>query len=56
MVLDIIASYRAINNKDILAIGMYKDFTEKMKIQRKLQTSEDAYRTLVESMPEAIIL
>ena len=56
MVLDIIASYRAINNKDILAIGMYKDFTEQMKIQRKLQASEDAYRTLVESMPEAIIV
>ena len=56
LVLDIIASYRAINNQDILAVGMYKDFTEQMKIQRKLQASEDAYRTLVESLPEAIIV
>ena len=54
--LDIIASYRAINNQDILAVGMYKDFTEQMKIQRKLQASEDAYKTLVESLPEAIIV
>ena len=37
LVLDIIASYRAINNQDILAVGMYKDFTEQMKIQRKLK-------------------
>ena len=54
--LDIIASYRSINNHDILAVGMYKDFTEQMKIQRKLQASEDTYRTLVESLPEAIIV
>ena len=54
--LDIIASYRSINNRDILAVGMYKDFTEQMKIQRKLQASEDTYRTLVESLPEAIIV
>ena len=40
-VLDIIASYRSINNQDILAVGMYKNFTEQMKIQRKLQASED---------------
>ena len=55
-VLDIIASYRPINNQDILAVGMYKNFTEQMKIQRKLQASGDAYRTLVESLPEAIIV
>ena len=55
-VLDIIASYRSINNQDILAVGMYKNFTEQMKIQRKLQASEEAYRTLVESLPEAIIV
>ena len=56
LVLDVIASYRSINNQDILAVGMYKDFTEQMKIQRKLQASEDTYRTLVESLPEAIIV
>ncbi|MBS4201601.1 diguanylate cyclase [Bacillus sp. FJAT-49732] len=55
-VLDIIASYRSINNQDIIAVGMYKNFTEQMKIQRLLQTSEDTYRTLVESLTEAIIV
>ncbi|WP_246197132.1 diguanylate cyclase domain-containing protein [Cytobacillus depressus] len=56
IVLDIIASYQPINNQEILAIGMYKNFTEQMKIQRKLQASEDTYRTLVESLPVAIIV
>lgn len=54
-ILDILASYRAINNEEILAIGMYKDFTEQMFIQEKLQESERNYRTLVENLPEAII-
>lgn len=55
-VLDVIASYRSINNQDILAVGMYKNFTEQMEIQRKLHASENTYRTLVESLPEAIIV
>lgn len=55
-VLDVIASYRSINTGNILAVGMYKNFTEQMRIQAKLQASEDTYRTLVESLQEAIIV
>ncbi|MEI4770600.1 sensor domain-containing diguanylate cyclase [Psychrobacillus sp. FJAT-51614] len=55
-VLDILASYRAINNGEVLAVGMYKDFTEQMSIQRKLQASEDCYRNLVEFIPDAIFV
>ncbi|QGS67893.1 PAS domain S-box protein [Oceanobacillus sp. 143] len=54
-ILDILASYRAINNKEVLAVGMYKDFTEQMYIQRKLMESEHCYRMLVEYLPETII-
>ncbi|MFJ7728641.1 diguanylate cyclase domain-containing protein [Neobacillus sp. NPDC097160] len=36
-ILDVIASYGSINNQSILAVGMYKNFTDQMKIQRKLE-------------------
>lgn len=54
-ILDILASYWSVNNDRILAIGMYKDFTEQALIQRKLEASEYCYRTLVEYLPEAIV-
>lgn len=54
VILDILASYRAINQGEVLAVGMYKDFTEQMEIQRRLQASEDCYRNLVEFIPDAI--
>lgn len=53
--LDILASYRAINKGEILAVAMYKDFTEQMKIQQKLLESEYCYRMLIEYLPETII-
>ncbi|MEH7523068.1 sensor domain-containing diguanylate cyclase [Bacillus sp. JJ1503] len=53
--LDILASYWSVNNKRILAIGMYKNFTEQMEIQKKLEESEYCYRTLVEYLPDAIV-
>lgn len=53
--LDILASYWSVNSDRILAIGMYKDFTEQMIIQRQLEDSEYCYRTLVEYLPEAIV-
>ncbi|WP_010094954.1 diguanylate cyclase domain-containing protein [Ornithinibacillus scapharcae] len=53
--LDILASYRVINNEKVLAVAMYKDFTEQMMIQRKLEESEYCYRMLVEYLPETII-
>jgi diguanylate cyclase (GGDEF)-like protein/PAS domain S-box-containing protein len=53
--LDILASYRVINNEKVLAVAMYKDFTEQMIIQRKLEESEYCYRMLVEYLPETII-
>ncbi|WP_249871544.1 sensor domain-containing diguanylate cyclase [Oceanobacillus saliphilus] len=54
-ILNILASYRAIKDEEVLAVGMYKDFTEQMVIQKKLQESEYCYRTLVEYLPETII-
>lgn len=55
-VLDILASYWPVNDEKILAIGLYKDFTEQKRIQSKLEESEYYYRSLVEHLPEAIIL
>jgi len=56
VILDILASYRAINNGEVLAVGMYKDFTEQMNIQRRLRASEGCYRNLVEFIPNAIFV
>lgn len=55
-VLEVLASYRAINQGEILAVGMYKDFTEQIEIGRKLQASEENYRNLVEFIPDAIFV
>ncbi len=55
-VLDILATYRAINKGEALAVVMYKDFTEQMKIKRRLKESEDCYRKLVDFLPDAIIV
>lgn len=55
-VLDILASYRSVNKEEILAVGMYKDFTAQMEIQRKLQASQYCYRNLVEFIPDAIFV
>lgn len=54
--LDVLASYWPVNDGNILAIGIYKDFTEQMKFQKKLAKSEYYYRILVEHLPEAIVL
>lgn len=53
--LTILASYHVLNQDEVLAIAMYKDFTEHMNIQRQLQESEHNYRKLIENFPEAII-
>lgn len=55
-ILDILASYRAINKGDVLAVAMYKDFTEQVEIQRQLEASEDCYRSLVDFLPDAVIV
>ena len=43
--LDILASYWSVNNERILAIGMYKDFTEQMLIQK---TTEKKVNIVIE--------
>ncbi|WP_211753618.1 PAS domain S-box protein [Oceanobacillus limi] len=55
-VLDVLASYRPINKGDILAVGMYKDITDRVMMQKQLEESEQRYRKIVELSPEAIII
>ncbi len=55
-ILEILASYRPINKGNILAVGMYKDITERKKFQKKLKESERRYRKLVELSPDAVIV
>lgn len=53
---DILASYRAINKNQILAVAMYKDITEEKKIKHKLKVTEHCYQALVEYSPDAILV
>jgi len=55
-IIEVLASYRAINDGEIVAVGMYKEFTEQTQIQRQLQMSEDRYRNLIEYLPDAIFV
>ncbi|HVI21405.1 MAG TPA: PAS domain S-box protein, partial [Bacillus sp. (in: firmicutes)] len=55
-IIDVLASYRSINNGAVLAVGMYKDYTQQMEIQRRLQASEECYRNLIEFLPDAIFV
>ncbi|WP_445480379.1 diguanylate cyclase domain-containing protein [Lysinibacillus irui] len=55
-ILNILASYKAVHSKDILAVGMYKDFTEQMRIQQKLQANKECYQNLVEFIPDALFV
>ncbi|MED3661201.1 sensor domain-containing diguanylate cyclase [Ureibacillus sp. FSL K6-8385] len=55
-VLDILASYGAVNKGKVLAVGMYKDFTGKMEIHRKLKSSHDGYRKLLDEFPYAVLM
>ena len=35
---------------------MYKDYTQQIEIQRRLQASEECYRNLIEFLPDAIFV
>lgn len=55
-VIDVLASYRAINKNEVLAVAMYKDITEEKITKHKLGIAESCYRTLVEYSPDAILV
>lgn len=55
-VLDILASYGAVNEGNVLAVGTYKDFTEQMEIRRKLESNQESYRNLLEFFPYAVFM
>lgn len=52
----VLASYRAINKDDVLAVAMYKDITKEKQTQHQLTVAENCYRTLVEYSPDAILV
>ncbi|WP_313894243.1 sensor domain-containing diguanylate cyclase [Psychrobacillus sp.] len=53
---DVLASYRAVNKGDVLAVAMYKDITEEKKTKQMLEITENCYRVLVEHSPDAILV
>gem|GEM_PF-1740472 len=53
---DILASYRAINKGDVLAVAMYKDITDEKMAKHMLRMAESCYQTLVDNSPDAIIV
>lgn len=55
-IVDVLASYRAINKDGVLAVAMYKDITEEKIMKHKLGVAETCYRALVEYSPDAILV
>lgn len=53
---DVLASYRAINKGDLLAVAMYKDITDEKLAKHRLGVAEVCYRALVEHSPDAILV
>ncbi|MEC5423240.1 diguanylate cyclase [Virgibacillus sp. C22-A2] len=55
-IIEVLASYRAINKDHVLAVAMYKDITGEKSTKHKLGIAESCYRTLVEYSPDAILV
>ena len=55
-IIDVLASYRAINKGHLLAVAMYKDITDEKLTKHKLGVAENCYRSLVEYSPDAILV
>lgn len=54
--IDVVASYRPVNKGKILAVGTYKDVTEYTQVLKKQLESEEKFKSVVESAPEAILI
>ncbi len=52
--LTVLASYKSVNEQNILAIGMFKDISEQVKIQQALEESEERYRSLFDYNRDAV--
>ncbi len=53
-IIDVLATYRPINKGNMLAVATYKDVTEEKRVMLKLKESEERYRKVVESSPDAL--
>lgn len=55
-IIDVVATYNPINDKEILAIVTYKDITKEKQAMTVLKNNEEKYRNMVESSPDALMI
>nr|WP_106778978.1 PAS domain S-box protein [Lysinibacillus timonensis] len=55
-IVDIIATYRPINDEMYLAIVIYKDITKEKQVVTKLKKSEEKFRRVIEYSPEPLVI
>ncbi|MCH1627646.1 PAS domain S-box protein [Fredinandcohnia quinoae] len=56
MIIDVMASYRPIKKGNIIAVATYKEITEIKQVMKELKESEERYRRVLESSPEALVV
>ena len=56
LIIDVVATYRPINKGKVLAVATYKDVTEEKRVMLKLKESEERYRKVLESSPDALVV
>ncbi|KGR78830.1 sensor domain-containing diguanylate cyclase [Ureibacillus manganicus] len=55
-VVDVLATYRKVENGETFAIATYKDITKEKQIYKELSNSEEKYRKVLDSSPEPLII
>ncbi|HWL25842.1 MAG TPA: PAS domain S-box protein [Ureibacillus sp.] len=55
-IIDVLATYRKVENGKTFAIATYKDITKEKQILQDLAASEEKYRKVLDSSPEPLII
>ncbi len=53
-VINLLASYKPVNQRNIMAIGMFKDITKEVEVQQSLAESEQRFRSLFDYHKDAV--
>lgn len=55
-IIDVLATYRKVDDGNIFVIGIYKDITKEKQILQELAESESKYRKVLDSSPDPLLI